>query len=272
MNTKEQVHGGFSLVELSIVLVILGLLIGGILSGQALIRAAELRAVTTEYNTYVTTTQTFRDKYFALPGDMTNATQFWNAEPLANCPGTNATPSTTTATCNGRGIGQVTWNETAGSGYGASSHRYWQHLANAGLIEGRYTGVYGAGGCNGNGSCTTDLGINAPKSRISNAGWSVAYMGTVGSGHPYYFAGNYENAFYVGATITGSWTYAPMMKAEEAWNIDTKIDDGRPGLGRVKTWHNTFHPNCASTDVPATAVYQLANTNVGCSFIINMLP
>ncbi|MFZ4542126.1 MAG: type II secretion system protein [Rickettsiales bacterium] len=38
----------FSLVELSIVLVILGLLVGGILSGQALIHAAELRAVVTE--------------------------------------------------------------------------------------------------------------------------------------------------------------------------------------------------------------------------------
>jgi len=70
---------GFSLVELSIVLVILGLLTGGILGGQALIRAAELRAVTTEYDRWVTATRTFQDKYFALPGDMTNATAFWGS-------------------------------------------------------------------------------------------------------------------------------------------------------------------------------------------------
>ena len=43
---------GFSLVELSIVLVILGLLTGGILAGQNLIRAAELRAVTTQINNF----------------------------------------------------------------------------------------------------------------------------------------------------------------------------------------------------------------------------
>lgn len=43
---------GFSLVELSIVLVILGLLVGGVLTGQSLIRAAELRSVSTEFQKY----------------------------------------------------------------------------------------------------------------------------------------------------------------------------------------------------------------------------
>ena len=70
---------GFSLVELSIVLVILGLLTGGILAGQSLIRASELRAATAEYQRYATSIQSFRDKYMALPGDMTNATRFWGS-------------------------------------------------------------------------------------------------------------------------------------------------------------------------------------------------
>ena len=60
---------GFSLVELSIVLVILGLLTGGILAGQSLIRAAELRSISTDYSRYIAAVQAFRDKYFALPGD-----------------------------------------------------------------------------------------------------------------------------------------------------------------------------------------------------------
>lgn len=64
---------GFSLVELSIVLVILGLLTGGILAGQSLIRAAELRSVTTEYGRWVTAMHSFRDKYMAIPGDMRDA-------------------------------------------------------------------------------------------------------------------------------------------------------------------------------------------------------
>ena len=74
-------RSAFSLVELSIVLVILGLLTGGILSGQSLIRAAELRSVTTEYSRYTAATYSFRDKYFALPGDMSNAESFWGSPP-----------------------------------------------------------------------------------------------------------------------------------------------------------------------------------------------
>ena len=87
----------FSLVELSIVLVILGLLTGGILAGQSLIRAAELRAVTTEYQRYVAAVQTFRDKYMALPGDMPNAIAFWGAAHAtpATCQTTSSTTSAT---------------------------------------------------------------------------------------------------------------------------------------------------------------------------------
>ena len=69
----------FSLVELSIVLVILGLLVGGVLSGQSLIRAAQLRSVTTQFANYRAAVFTFRDKYFALPGDMANASAFWGS-------------------------------------------------------------------------------------------------------------------------------------------------------------------------------------------------
>lgn len=80
----------FSLVELSIVLVILGLLVGGVVAGQSLIRAAELRSVSTDYQRFLTATLTFRDKYFALPGDFTMASRVWGlltegmvSEPIA---------------------------------------------------------------------------------------------------------------------------------------------------------------------------------------------
>lgn len=95
----------FSLVELSIVLVILGLLTGGILAGQSLIRASELRAVVTEYERYIAASHTFRDKYMAIPGDMANATRFWgdDAALCADAGITNGTPGT----CNGNANGSI---------------------------------------------------------------------------------------------------------------------------------------------------------------------
>src|SRR5271155_2823005 len=65
---------GFTLIELSIVLVIIGLIVGGVLVGQDLIRAAEVRATIAQIEKYNTAVNTFRGKYNALPGDMNAAT------------------------------------------------------------------------------------------------------------------------------------------------------------------------------------------------------
>jgi prepilin-type N-terminal cleavage/methylation domain-containing protein len=73
MDSIYRKQTAFSLVELSIVLVILGLLVGGVLSGQALIRASEMRSITAQANQYRAAIYSFRDKYFAIPGDMANA-------------------------------------------------------------------------------------------------------------------------------------------------------------------------------------------------------
>lgn len=157
LRTYKAFHYAFSLVELSIVLVILGLLTGGILTGQSLIRASELRAVTTEYQRYATAVQAFRDKYFALPGDMPNATRFWGVQhaTLATC---QTTASTTALTCDGNGDGNI--------GYTYEIFRAWQHLANACLIEGTYNGIDGGAGA----GYDPILGVNVPRSKMSNTG------------------------------------------------------------------------------------------------------
>jgi prepilin-type N-terminal cleavage/methylation domain-containing protein len=244
----------FSLVELSIVLVILGLLIGGILSGQALIRAAELRSITTEYSRYVTATQTFRDKYFALPGDMTNATSFWNAAHAtpATC---YTTASSTALTCNGDGNGLIYPN--AGSN---ETYRYWQHLANAGLIEGSYDGI--EHGANSYSSTTA----NSPRSKISNGLWFVWHWGTI-VGDANLFAGNYDNFFELGQIVADGDPSNPIIKPEEAWNIDTKIDDGKPGLGKLVVRYWSTCTNAATKDDGATAAYLLTSSAVGCTLI-----
>ena len=61
---------GFTLIEMSIVLVIIGLIVGGILVGQNLIRAAEVRATVSQVEKYQAAVATFREKFGALPGDI----------------------------------------------------------------------------------------------------------------------------------------------------------------------------------------------------------
>ncbi|MBN8543813.1 MAG: prepilin-type N-terminal cleavage/methylation domain-containing protein [Alphaproteobacteria bacterium] len=244
-------RSAFSLVELSIVLVILGLLTGGILAGQSLIRASELRAVTAEYQRYAAAVNTFRDKYFALPGDMANAQNFWgvaHATP-ATCV---TTVGTGTQTCNGDGNGRI--DISAGS---REPFRAWQHLANAGLIEGTYTG-------------TVTL-PTWPSSKISNnSTWGMGNWNYTGS--LYWFDGDYGNVLYNGANNAG--TTIGNVNPSEAWNIDTKMDDGLPAQGKLwgggwgsgMSTAGTFCTTAASS-ATLTATYLLSNNNKDCMFV-----
>lgn len=225
----------FSLVELSIVLVILGLLTGGILAGQSLVRAAELRAVTTEQNRYQVALKAFRDKYFAYPGDMTNATSFWGDQATgtnscADAAITNGTPGT----CNGNGNGQI-------PATGTEDMRMWQQLALAGLIEGNYVGYY-------TGAFDFLAGTNVPASKVGGgAYWVVDYLGNT-AGDTNFFAGDYQEYMTL---LTNT---METLKPEDAWNIDSKIDDGKPGQGRMRaTKSSPTSVACTTVDGVAPA-------------------
>lgn len=224
-------QNGFSLVELSIVLVILGLLTGGILSGQSLIRAAELRSVVTEYQHYNTAVHSFRNRYMALPGDMRNAVRFWGAQAGGTADGIDATcaalttAATSAATCNGNGNGTITSSGTTYNNEQMEQFRFWQHLANAGLIEGSYSGIVGPSGLH-----HSLIGINVPSSRISSVGWSVRLVNT-GDDATVHFNVENSNRLIIGGQTTTALTTAAAFSPEETWNIDTKLDDGRPARG-----------------------------------------
>lgn len=243
----------FSLVELSIVLVILGLLTGGILAGQSLIQAAQLRSISTEYSRYMAAVHGFRDKYLALPGDITNATSFWGKD-NTNC-NTAAGAVATPGTCNGDGNGIIS------DVNGVERHRLWQHLAFAGLVEGTYSGL-GTDGAAGYG---VTPGENAPLSKFGNkAGWSLGTLGTGGTTWAYDL--EYGNSMLLGAIYpsTGATSFprSPILKPEDAWNLDTKMDDGRPAYGKIVAyyWNNL----CAAPNSGA-----LVNTNLDASYLIS---
>lgn len=240
----------FSLVELSIVLVILGLLVGGVLAGQSLIRAAELRGVGVEMQRYRTAAQSFRDKYFYVPGDMPNATSFWGfaaGDGTGNDAPCAAAASTDAKTCNGNGDGRVTsWTGSA------ESFRFWQHLANAGMIEGAYDGVTAYG-----------------PSKLARTSWGMWNYQSF-AGNIYLFRGMNGNVLNINGP--GALTTADSfpLRPEEAWNIDTKMDDGLPGTGSINSFKGdgvaTFCTNVAGVGPSGEAggTYLLTNRNRDC--------
>jgi len=264
----------FSLVELSIVLVILGLLTGGILSGQSLIQAAEVRSTATDVMRYRVAVMTFRDKYFQWPGDMNNATQFWGI--AAGSTGNDNTCYNTWSidkrTCNGTGDGAIgvfgftMWE----------SYRFWQHLNNAELIEGKYSGVAA------NATGPTMVGCvppaNCPLFRVRNA--SMIPVNQNSSGDADFVFYPLANYFLLGnSTLNGAAGNPPLgaiVTTQEAWNMDTKIDDGLPYQGFFQThyragsaqWGAQETNECASSATIAGATYNFAKTGKACAFRI----
>lgn len=258
---------GFSLVELSIVLVILGLLVGGILAGQSLIHAAELRTVTTETQRFTTALYAFRNKYMALPGDMPNATAFWTSlggtGADATCQNISATG---TPTCNGNGNGDIGTSAVTND----ERLRAWQHLANAGLIEGQYTGIPGSGG-----AYHMIAGQNVPVARVSGGAYHImtGHAGrAVADGPGSHFAGVWGLTDEIRAS-TSAGAYQPVFIPADLWNLDTKMDDGRPATGGVFTYRNqTDLPNCLLNDGAAsTATYNLQAASKECIVLISIL-
>jgi prepilin-type N-terminal cleavage/methylation domain-containing protein len=245
----------FSLVELSIVLVILGLLTGGILTGQNLIRAAELRSVATDFQRYQTAIQSFRDKYFAIPGDMRNATDFWGT--VATCP---TTAGTGTQTCNGDGDGLV--ENAATSNRFTEAFMLWQHLANAGMVEGNYNGRAGSVS-----ALDTVAGVNVPVSKLGGGTWLSYYLGNI-TASPYAFAANYGHVMALGTELgANSGNGGPIFSPQEAWGIDKKMDDGKPAHGKIKSTlaSNPLTPDCTTSDT-ASAEYNLTRSDILCVF------
>jgi len=264
---------GFTLVELSIVLVIIGLLAGGILGGQSLIRAAEMRTVSTDMQRFATAVNVFTDKYFSLPGDFRDATRFWGYSGTTVSPAcvTNSgAAAATPGTCDGNGNGTIE-DATAASRSG-ESFQAWKQLALAGLVEGTYTGNAGA---LANGHYIP--GTNTPRSKVgNNVGWMLTYIknDTIPVVSSHLLNVNYLNWMGVGDTasngLDGSWSDDGFLKNEEAWNIDTKLDDGLPGQGKLHAMGMDTGCTTSASGTDRSAPYNLALTRSNaCALLLN---
>src|SRR5205823_4803237 len=125
---------GYTLLEMSIVMAIIGLLVGGIAVGRSIVKTAQIRSAIGEYDVYLKAIKEFQDKYTALPGDFPTAETLWGTDPVA-CPNTTSSTAKKTTTCNGNGNGRIGASTTLGVLSGDTEWwRAWQHLSNAGMI------------------------------------------------------------------------------------------------------------------------------------------
>ncbi len=118
-------QAGFTLIEIAIVLVIIGLLLGGVLKGQEMIENAKITNLRNDIEGVSAAIYAYKDRYGALPGDdnkANNASRGW-VDAVA-----------------GNGNGLLNNNNAFDAG-GGESQQMWQHLRYSGLITGDPAGT-----------------------------------------------------------------------------------------------------------------------------------
>jgi prepilin-type N-terminal cleavage/methylation domain-containing protein len=116
---KRQTQKGFTLVEIAIVLVIIGLLLGGILKGQEMITQAKIKNVVADFSGISAAYYGYQDRYRAIPGDDLNAASRWSGATAGN----------------GNGVVLGAYNLTCATAT-EESCQWWDHLRRAGFVAG----------------------------------------------------------------------------------------------------------------------------------------
>lgn len=271
MHTRQH---AFSLVELSIVIVIIGLIIGGVVAGRSLIRASEINAIGADVARVKQAVGMFREQYRYAPGDMANATVVWGEI----APGCTDALATGQATCNGNGDGKIGLL-TGSMNVPATAYevlRAWQHLSNAGLIDGKFTGGPSVAGQPVSGR----IGVNMPAVAMTNASMQLLVFSTIAVGSPQLFQMDVTNEYLLygglrpdGVGVAG-YAGVPLVTPSEAESLDRKIDDGHPGSGRMYSLKGStsLNPNCADSTDKDAARYNVTHTDIACSMLFSMDP
>lgn len=220
MLCRKSKIAGFTLVEMAIVLVVIGFIIGGIFTGTSLINASKRQAVITDIETYRTQVEIFEDQYAGLPGDLFNAEEHW--------------PDASFSTDNGDGDGSI---ESAS----AEDFLTWEHLYLANLIPFAYTGT----------GPNYTLNSNIPESSYQNKGFRILST----SGLAIYEVGTTTRLRIDLAEPNGAAFDRAALIPKDAEKIDIKIDDGYPTTGNVMAMDASNKVNDCVNTSPTPNLY-----------------
>jgi prepilin-type N-terminal cleavage/methylation domain-containing protein len=219
---------GFTLIELSIAIVIIGLIVAGVVGGQQLVRQAKLRSAISDVNSITAAIRAFQTQYSALPGDLETGYDYFGSACGADA---NATPSDRDG-CNGDGDGKVEARNNANS---FETRLLWRHLHHAGLIKGTYTtdtdylNAYKPGPFSGTYYSVVTIGIDSGWSHLTSG---MFYNSSITSPHKGLFI---NLGVPWGTNHTYDLLRAKSITPKDAKSIDVKVDDGTAQTGWVLT-------------------------------------
>jgi prepilin-type N-terminal cleavage/methylation domain-containing protein len=273
--TAFKVSSGFSLIELSMVIIIIGLIVAGTISAHSIVKAAKLRDVISDYYEYSTAFSSFKGQFKAIPGDFTKAHLYWgddcgtNPEPTTNPPffHTNGLNNR----CSGNGDGYITWD-----GIGTFEiYKVFQHLYLAGYVSQAYTGnnfvsepLYTGG------EQLYRPGINVPKSSFGDDSYYIiAGRNTIPAAITW---SNTERKaktdyLFIVRVNPDHLTTLSYLSSRDSYNLDNKIDDSKADTG-VFLSIDSNAPDITSSCLSGTSLYDLEDTSEGeCKSIIEIV-
>ena len=274
---------GFTLVELAIVLVIIGLLIGGILKGQQLMQNSRVTATIAQIHAIESATTTFRDTYKAMPGDLTNGDVR-----VPGCGANCKNAATGAAGANSDGIvGQIAWpmivsqatvvppvgGMIAATAIDAETTLFWAELSKAGLISGITDDGLNQG--------VISFGTSHPAARVGGgfvAGYSNGAVPAVAASNGrsngvYTMTGTVLSLVLTPQTAASTTTGAQVLTPSLAAQIDRKQDDGMPGAGDIQAFGpgGTVTSSCYGGAAFATVpIYVESNISKDCGIYIKI--
>jgi prepilin-type N-terminal cleavage/methylation domain-containing protein len=135
MNQLKKQQSGFTLVEIAIVLVIIGLLLGGVLKGQELINSAKVKNMVGDFRSVSSLVYAYQDRFKSFPGDQ-NQGQLDDAFGAANATPCTPAAANLCAVNNGRIDGTWIGNADGTGNLASESSVLWQHVRFANLTTG----------------------------------------------------------------------------------------------------------------------------------------